>query len=168
MNITDASSWRLQVIEHGIIDPSWEWLLTAVVYNRSELQRLQVSLARLERLMEEAWLVYCHQPAALLQELGIPEWMHDYIKLDKYVAPVPLRWDAICRETHWKILEINTGFCLGGLNGFSVNDLRCDFYARSCSDIAVTPLDNAFYFLVESILPIVGDNAVIPVIETAE
>ncbi|MCT2385316.1 hypothetical protein [Erwinia pyrifoliae] len=167
IDLSAANGWRLQAIEHGIIDPSWEWLLTAVVYHHDPLQRLQLSLARIERLMEEVWIAYFHQPAALLRELGIPDWMLDYIKLDKCVMPVPLRWDAICRETHWKIIEINTGFCLGGLNGFSVNQQREDFYARSGSDIAMAQLDDTFFFLAESLRPVVGDNAVIPVIETA-
>lgn len=168
IDITDANSWRLQAIEHGIIDPSWEWLLTAVAYHHDQLQRFQLSLVRIERLMEEIWRAYLHQPATLLSELGIPEWMHDYIKADKGVMAVPLRWDAICRETHWKIIEINTGFCLGGLNGFSVNQQREDFHARSGSDIAMAQLDDAFRFLAESLCPVVGDNTVIPVIETAE
>ncbi|MFC3396254.1 hypothetical protein [Brenneria rubrifaciens] len=163
-----AREIRSQAIEHGIISPDWEWLLTSVIYEHNQIKRLERLLSRIEDLMNEIWSNHYDNLEFLLQKLGIPKWMGDYIMLDNVMAPVPLRWDIIYENNMWKVIEINTGFCLGGLNGFSMNNVRNNFYRVSGSNLDVPDLDNSFYFLAKGIIDTVGKNSIIPVIETTE
>ncbi|WP_225087627.1 hypothetical protein U1R68_13510 [Pectobacterium colocasium] len=168
-NLSYANEYRLQAIEHGIIDPSWEWLLTSIEYKKNQLKNLEISLFTIEKLMESLWDSYNHNPDLLMKELGIPEWIYPFIALDNQAIPMPMRWDAIFIGEQWKIIEINTGFCLGGLNSFPINDIRTDFYAHSSNGINIAPLDNSFQFLSDHIHDIIADNLVIiPVVETSE
>lgn len=103
-----------------------------------------------------------------MHEIGIPKWMHSSLTLDQINDPVPLRWDVIYSENQWKILEINTGFCLGGLNGYLINSLRNDFYSQFISRNMIPALQNAFYFLINNILHVNEKKVVILVIEAEE
>ncbi|KHS67087.1 hypothetical protein QT13_14935 [Pectobacterium brasiliense] len=164
-----TNEYRFQAIEHGIIDTPWEWLLTSIEYKRSHLKCLEKSLFQIEQLMESLWVSYRHNPVPLLKKLGIPAWIHRFVALDEVSTPMPLRWDAIYSGDQWKILEINTGFCLGGLNSSSINDFRAIFYSHSAPFLRITPLHNAFQSLSYHIYDIVADDVtIIPVIETPE
>lgn len=167
-DLSQVNAYRNLAVEHGIIDPSWEWLLTPVVYSSSHIQLLEALLHQVELLMEDIWKTYCYRPESLMQELGIPTWMHQIIKLDECAVPMPLRWDAIYAGEQWKILEINTGYCLGGLNGFSINEHRSAFYSNCNTKSHIIPLDNAFRFMSDNICHVTSVNTIIPVIETSE
>lgn len=167
-NINYATKMRSEAIKSGIISPDWEWLLTSLIYDTEQLNILEKSLNIIENVMNDILLSESHQLDELMCNLNIPNWMGQYIFLDNQGAAVPLRWDIIFTKSGWKIIEINTGFCLGGLNAFSINDFRDHFYSLSDSTLNVPALDNSLHFIDNAISSFVKEEVFIPIIETKE
>ncbi|WP_118988097.1 hypothetical protein [Photorhabdus sp. CRCIA-P01] len=162
------SGFRQKAVTLGIIDPSWEWLLTPLEYDPNILADLQDRLARIEAFMESLFLHYRPSIREIMLELGIPTWMYDFILLDNSDVPFPLRWDVICTGDTWQIIEVNTGYCLGGLNGYAINSIRSNFYELTCPDNPITPIQNPFREMRRNLSTIVKRHEIVPIVETPE
>jgi len=118
--ICDKAALRLraQAEDSGFISKDWGFLATPLLLARSQADRLIADLARLEDLIFSLPdRVFGGSMEKMAIDLGVTPELAMCIG-SQPLAPTrfPLRWDLIGSHDHWRVLEINTGFCLGGLN----------------------------------------------------
>ena len=124
--IDDAIAAREEAVRLGLIDRSWTYIFTPLALKEEAFQKLQDDLDIISKLIFDLPnRLYNGDTFKFFRALGIEsalaELMSDFMPMG---VQVPLRWDLMSQGNDCKVLELNTGYALGGAN-FSL--LR-DFY----------------------------------------
>jgi hypothetical protein len=108
----------------GLNSSEWDFYATPIFIPPRVAQDLGEKLKILEklifdlpeRLFEGDW-------KAFYNSLQLdPPIIEALLKYGQKKVMFPLRWDLIPTENQWKIIELNAGYCLGGIGNFHLNE----------------------------------------------
>lgn len=161
----EVKEFRKKAVNLGVIDKKWNLLLAYALYDKINLSILQNNLHILEKLiLDLPNRLFNGNFSAFLKLLKINENLIQFsLPLCNSLHSFPIRWDMIPTEYGWKILELNSGYCLGGLNGYHLSKDIKKIIKNECNRIP-----NAFLNLIKQIksqfnLP---SNSKIAILET--
>lgn len=117
---------RRKAIEMGIIYPQWDFIVSPVIFRKNPLTSLIKKLSILERLIIDLpQRIFNGDNESFFQYLGIPLTLKSFLL--NYQKPksnnFPIRWDLMLTESGWKLLELNTGYALGGINSCRIEEV---------------------------------------------
>lgn len=112
-----ARQLREEAVASGFISKEWAYMATPHVIPRSVFDRLVADLASLEELIFSLPnRAFQGSLSAMACALGYDARIADLMdEIPLKDSPFPLRWDMI-HDQCWRLLEINTGYCMGGFN----------------------------------------------------
>ena len=126
---SDVFAEREEAIRLGIIDRDWTYISTPLVLKEESIHDLQEDLSIISRLIFDLPnRLHNGNGFNFFRSLGFQSPLAELMSNQSPIGvQVPLRWDLMSQGDECKILELNTGYALGGAN-FSL--LR-DFYDQN-------------------------------------
>lgn len=117
-----ARTLRDRAIEMRAIEPDWSLIVTPVVCDREVTATVDRELATLFDLFRRAMDCAAEQ-GQLMDYLGLPDDERDFVQRfrGRDRGNLLYRWDAIATEDRFKVLELNVGSKVGGLNIMDFN-----------------------------------------------
>ncbi|MBJ7264108.1 MAG: hypothetical protein JHC61_10450 [Burkholderiaceae bacterium] len=112
------SPYRATALEAGVIAPNWHWIESPLAFDSFELDLLTRRLACIESLIFDLpQRLFRGDHAAFYETLGLEADISRWLcRFRNRACMTPLRWDLVPTREGWKLVEINAGVCMGGMN----------------------------------------------------
>lgn len=111
-------------LDGGVISSKWDFYATPIFIPFRVTQDLVKNLKILEDLiLDLPKRLFKNDWKAFYNSLQLsPPIIEALFKYGQKEVVFPLRWDLIPTQNGWKIIELNAGYCLGGMVNYHLNE----------------------------------------------